>query len=176
MTLRKFWPLDFLLSFSPKTWNDPNTHKSFDSDLKIKISKTKYTSNYNILNFEPLWENFWPLVYLPYKLLFGLEIHLKWNWFFLIVFKIFNRVVFPYDFWQKKSSFRILLGMSWYVFEPLLSDFLMNCWTARSHLVTFSSKKNQTSNDCKPIRLLLKNLVYQYVYIYTLDYNIENFE
>ena len=43
--------------------------------------------------------------------------------FFLIVFKIFNRVVFPYDFWQKKSSFRILLGMSWYVFEPLLSDF-----------------------------------------------------
>ena len=54
-----FWPLDFLLSFSPKTWNDPNTHKSFDSDLKIKISKTKYTVNYNTLNFEPLWQHFW---------------------------------------------------------------------------------------------------------------------
>ena len=50
---------------------------------------------------------------------------MAWNGteFFLIVFKIFNRVVFPYDFWQKKSFFRILLGMSWYVFEPLLSDF-----------------------------------------------------
>ena len=32
--------------------------------------------------------------------------------FFLIVFTIFNRVVFPYDFCKKKSSFIILLGMS----------------------------------------------------------------
>ena len=55
------------------------------------------------------------------ELLFGLGVN--GTDFFLIVFKIFNRVVFPYDFCKKKSSFIILLGMSWYVFEPLLSDF-----------------------------------------------------
>ena len=55
------------------------------------------------------------------ELLFGLGVN--GTDFFLIVFKIFNRVVFPYDFCKKKSSFIILLGMSWFVFEPLLSDF-----------------------------------------------------
>jgi len=50
---------------------------------------------------------------------------MAWNGtdFFLIVFKIFNRVVFPYDFWKKIISFRILLGTSWYVFKLLFSDF-----------------------------------------------------
>ena len=51
--------------------------------------------------------------------------------------------------------------------------FVMNWWSARSHLVTFSSKKILTSNGCKPIRLLSKISVYQYVYIHTLNYNIE---
>ena len=43
---------------SPKTSNCLNTHKSFDSVLNIKISKTKYTPNYNILDFQWHWENF----------------------------------------------------------------------------------------------------------------------
>ena len=59
------------------------------------------------------------------ELLFGLVLKCTWNGteFFLILFTIFNRVVFPYDFWQKKSYFTILLGISWYVFKLLLSDF-----------------------------------------------------
>ena len=63
------------------------------------------------------------------ELLFGLALKCPWNGtdFFLIMFTNFNRVVYPYDFWQKKCSFRILLGKSWYVFKPLLSDFQ---WTA----------------------------------------------
>ena len=38
------------------------------------------------------------------ELLFGLALKCPWNGteFFLIVFRIFNRVVFPYDFWKKK--------------------------------------------------------------------------
>ena len=43
---------------SPKTSNCLNTHKSSDSVLNIKISKTKYTPNYNILDFQRHWENF----------------------------------------------------------------------------------------------------------------------
>ena len=62
------------------------------------------------------WALVWPMSKSP---------EMAWNGtdFFLIVFKIFNRVVFPYDFCKKKSSFIILLGMLWYVFESLLSDF-----------------------------------------------------
>ena len=38
------------------------------------------------------------------ELLFGLVLKCPWNGtdFFLIFFTLFNRVVFPYDFWQKK--------------------------------------------------------------------------
>ena len=160
---------------SPKTSNCLNTHKSSDSVLNIKISKTKYTPNYNILDFQRHWENFdlltsfyhfhrklemtqtpirvltqisrlkFQRLSIPQTTTYSILSHFekifdllsiclissclawKYTWngtdFFLIVFKIFNRVVFPYDFWQKKSSFRILLGMSRYVFEPLLSYF-----------------------------------------------------
>ena len=59
------------------------------------------------------------------ELLFGLGVN--GTEFFLIMFRIFKWVVFPYDFWKKINSFRILLGISWYVFKPLLSDFQ---WTA----------------------------------------------
>ena len=38
------------------------------------------------------------------------------------------------------------------------------------------SQKNLTSNGCKPIGLLRKNLVYQYMYNHIPDYNIFNFE
>ena len=44
------------------------------------------------------------------ELLFGLGVNR--TDFFLIVLTNFNRVVFPYDFWKKKSSSRILLGTS----------------------------------------------------------------
>ena len=63
------------------------------------------------------------------EVLFGLALKYPWNGteFVLIMFRIFKWVVFPYDFWKKINSFRILLGTSWYVFKPLLSDFQ---WTA----------------------------------------------
>ena len=58
------------------------------------------------------------------ELLFGLGVN--GTEFFLIMFRIFKRVVFTYEFWKKINSFRILLGISWYVFKPLLSDFQWN--------------------------------------------------
>ena len=60
-----------------------------------------------------------------FELLFGLALKYPWNGteFVLIMFRIFKWVVFPYHFWKKINSFRILLGKSWYVFKPLLSDF-----------------------------------------------------
>ena len=59
------------------------------------------------------------------EVLFGLALKCPWNGteFVLIMFRIFKWVVFPYDFWKKINSFRILLGTSWYVFKPLLSVF-----------------------------------------------------
>ena len=40
----------------------------------------------------------------------------------------------------------------------------------------FGEIKNLTSNGCKPIRLLSKIFVYQYMFKYYSDYNIVNFE
>ena len=44
------------------------------------------------------------------------------------------------------------------------------------NLVTFDLKKKLSSNGCKPIGLLREHLVYQYMYNYTPDYNILDFE
>ena len=52
--------------------------------------------------------------------------------------------------------------------------FLMSSCNATSNIVHFGLKKNLTSNGCKPIRLLSKISVYQYMY--TQDYNIVNFD
>ena len=77
---------------------------------------------------------------------------------------------------QKKKFFynivRHVMIRLWVTFKW----FPMDRWGARSDLVTFSSKNNFTSNDCKPIRLLQKISGYIYIYIYTLGYNIVNFE
>ena len=110
------------------------------------------------------------------ELLFGLGVNsLKWNWIFFNRVHNFQSSGVSIRLLQKKKFFynivRHVMIRLWVTFKW----FPMDRWSARSHLVTFSSKKKFTSNDCKPIRLLLKNLVYQYVYIHTLNYNIENF-
>ena len=38
--------------------NNSNTHRSFDMELKIEISKTNYTRNYNILKIEQILKPF----------------------------------------------------------------------------------------------------------------------
>ena len=60
-----------------------------------------------------LWALVWPSTKMPLK--YGTE-------FYLIVFRIFNRVVFPYDFWKKKFFWKFL-GTSSYVSKSLLSVF-----------------------------------------------------
>ena len=109
-----------------------------------------------------------------YELLFGLGV--KWNWFFFYRVQNFQSSGVSIRLLQKKKFFynivRHVMIRLWVTFKW----FPMNWWSARSHLVTFSSKKNLTSNDCKPIGLLPKIPGYIYMLRYSSDYNIVNFE
>ena len=100
----------------------------------------------------------------------------KWNWFFFNRVHNFQSSGVSIRLLQKKKFFynivRHVMIRLWVTFKW----FPIDRWSARSHLVTLSSKKKLTSNDCKPIRLLLKNLVYQYMLRYNSDYNIVNFD
>ena len=73
--------------------------------------------------------------------------------------------------------------ISWNIVEHIMDShyttferFSMKSCESRSNLVTFGLIKKITSNRCKTIGFLQKNLVYQYMLRDNSDYNIVNFQ
>ena len=87
------------------------------------------------------------------ELLFGLAVKcLKWNWIFFNRVQNFQSSGVSIRLLTKKKFFYNIVGHVMIRLWATFKWFLMNWWIGRSDLVTFSSKKKLTSNDCKPIR------------------------